>query len=84
MKEEAHIQRVWLPNEDMPGLAMSRSFGDFCLKNHGIIALPELSYRRLTADDRFLLLATDGVMNRLCTLQFVLSIYIFTCDLLTF
>lgn len=40
LKEEAHIPRVWLPNEDAPGLAMSRAFGDFALKHYGIIALP--------------------------------------------
>ena len=63
LKEEPHIQRVWLPNEDSPGLAMSRAFGDFLLKNHGIIAVPDISYRRLSSDDQFLVLATDGVRS---------------------
>lgn len=40
---------------------MSRAFGDFLLKNHGIIAIPDVSYRRLTSNDQFILLATDGV-----------------------
>lgn len=61
LKEEPHIQRVWLPHEDAPGLAMSRAFGDFLLKNHGIIALPDITYRRLTSNDQFIILATDGV-----------------------
>lgn len=61
LKHEPHIQRVWLPHEDIPGLAMSRAFGDFLLKDHGIIAIPEISYHRLTSKDQFIVLATDGV-----------------------
>ncbi|KAA0064486.1 putative protein phosphatase 2C 72 [Cucumis melo var. makuwa] len=62
LKDEAHIQRVWLPNEDAPGLAMSRAFGDFALKDYGIINLPDVSFRPLTSHDRFIVLATDGVI----------------------
>ncbi|KDP34123.1 hypothetical protein JCGZ_07694 [Jatropha curcas] len=69
LKEEPHIHRVWLPHEDSPGLAMSRAFGDFLLKNHGIIALPEISYRRLTSNDQFIILATDGVWDVLSNEQ---------------
>lgn len=61
LKEEQHIQRVWLPHEDAPGLAMSRAFGDFVLKNHGVITLPDISYRHLTSADQFIVLASDGV-----------------------
>ncbi|KAG5524319.1 hypothetical protein RHGRI_031104 [Rhododendron griersonianum] len=42
---------------------MSRAFGDFLLKNHGIIAIPDVSYHRLTSNDQFLVLATDGVWD---------------------
>ncbi|XP_027181272.1 probable protein phosphatase 2C 72 [Coffea eugenioides] len=63
LKEEPHVQRVWLPLDDSPGLAMSRAFGDFALKNHGIIAIPEVSYHRLSQKDQFLVLATDGVWD---------------------
>ncbi|KAK2982900.1 hypothetical protein RJ640_006314 [Escallonia rubra] len=71
LKEEPHIQRVWLPQVDSPGLAMSRAFGDFLLKNHGIIAIPDVSYRRLTSNDQFLVLATDGVLDVLSNEQIV-------------
>ncbi|CAL5429258.1 unnamed protein product [Camellia sinensis] len=57
-KEEPGIERVWLPHEDSPGLAMSRAFGDFLLKNHGVTAIPDLSYRHLTPNDEFLVLAS--------------------------
>ncbi|KAI4316551.1 hypothetical protein L6164_024525 [Bauhinia variegata] len=61
--KEPHIQRVWLPNEDSPGLAMSRAFGDFMLKDHGIIAVPDISYHRLTSNNQFIVLASDGVWD---------------------
>ncbi len=51
---------MWLPFDDSPGLAMARAFGDFCLKDYGVIAVPELSYRLLTDKDQFIVLATDG------------------------
>lgn len=40
---------------------MARAFGDFCLKDFGLISVPEVSYRRLTEKDEFVVLATDGV-----------------------
>lgn len=50
-----------MPDQDCPGLAMSRAFGDFCLKNCGLISIPEVSYRKLTNNDEFVVLASDGV-----------------------
>lgn len=52
---------MWLPNSDFPGLAMARAFGDFCLKDVGLISVPDVSYHRLTDKDEFVVLATDGV-----------------------
>ncbi|GAB4837124.1 hypothetical protein Ancab_002035 [Ancistrocladus abbreviatus] len=63
LKQEPHIQRVWLPHEDSPGLAMSRAFGDYDLKEHGIIAIPDVSHHLLTSKDHFVVLATDGVWD---------------------
>ncbi|CAE6121665.1 unnamed protein product [Arabidopsis arenosa] len=65
MKAEPCSQRVWLPNQDIPGLAMSRAFGNFRLKDHGVIAVPEISQHRITSNDWFLVLATDGVWDML-------------------
>ncbi|XP_027941644.1 probable protein phosphatase 2C 72 isoform X2 [Vigna unguiculata] len=63
-KEEPEIQRVWMPNNDnSPGLAMSRSFGDFLLKDYGVIAIPDISYHPLTSSDQFIVLASDGVWD---------------------
>lgn len=63
LQDEPEVARVWLPNNDSPGLAMARAFGDFCLKDFGLISVPEVSYRRLTEKDEFVVLATDGVQD---------------------
>lgn len=61
LPNEPEVTRIWLPNVDSPGLAMARSFGDFCLKDYGLISIPEISYLHLTEKDEFIVLATDGV-----------------------
>ncbi|CAA0836240.1 Probable protein phosphatase 2C 33 [Striga hermonthica] len=61
MDEEPNVYRVWMPNEDCPGLAMARAFGDFCLKDFGLISTPEVTYRKLNERDEFVVLATDGI-----------------------
>ncbi|KAI7753974.1 hypothetical protein M8C21_023120 [Ambrosia artemisiifolia] len=61
LQEEPGVTRVWLPNNDSPGLAMARAFGDFCLKDFGLISTPDIFYRCLTENDQFVVLATDGV-----------------------
>lgn len=61
--DEPGVHRVWLPNEDMPGLAMSRAFGDYCLKDFGLISVPEVTQRLITGTDQFIVLATDGVWD---------------------
>uniref|UniRef100_A0A0E0MBL8 protein-serine/threonine phosphatase n=1 Tax=Oryza punctata TaxID=4537 RepID=A0A0E0MBL8_ORYPU len=60
MDDEPDVPRMWLPDQDAPGLAMARAFGDFCLKSHGLICTPEVYYRKLSEKDDFLVLATDG------------------------
>ncbi|KAF5184810.1 phosphatase 2C [Thalictrum thalictroides] len=71
LQDEPEVARVWLPNNDSPGLAMARAFGDFCLKDFGLISVPEISYRRLTEKDEFIVLATDGVWDVLSNKEVV-------------
>jgi len=55
----------------LKGLAVSRSFGDYALKNKlkekrgssGIIAEPDCTIQRLTEHHQFLVLATDGLWD---------------------
>lgn len=53
--------RVWLGHMDVPGLAMSRSLGDTVAHSAGVSSEPEFFTRTLTSDDRYLVLATDGL-----------------------
>ncbi|XP_060198970.1 probable protein phosphatase 2C 6 isoform X1 [Lycium barbarum] len=63
LQDEPEVARVWLPNCDSPGLAMARAFGDFCLKDFGLISVPDVYYHHITEGDEFVLLATDGVWD---------------------
>lgn len=75
LDDEPGVHRLWLPNDDAPGLAMSRAFGDHCVKNYGLISVPDVSQRSITSRDRFVVLATDGVLdyNNLLTYYFRVS-----------
>ncbi|KAE8702361.1 putative protein phosphatase 2C 65 [Hibiscus syriacus] len=63
MEVEPNVPRIWMPDQDCPGLAMSRAFGDFCLKDNGLISTPQVFYRTLTPKDEFVVMATDGVWD---------------------
>lgn len=71
MDDEPDVPRLWLPDQDAPGLAMARAFGDFCLKSHGLICTPEVYYRKLSEKDEFLVLATDGIWDVLSNKEVV-------------
>ena len=43
--------RVWLPDEDIPGLAMSRSIGDLVAASVGVSYEPEILEYAITPDD---------------------------------
>ncbi|CAN0897180.1 Probable protein phosphatase 2C 73 [Linum grandiflorum] len=63
LEDEPGVERVWLPHEESPGLAMSRAFGDYCIKDFGLISEPEVILRHISSRDRFVILATDGVWD---------------------
>ncbi|CAL9134615.1 unnamed protein product [Musa textilis] len=71
LRTEPDVLRIWLPNDDSPGLAMSRAFGDFCLKDFGLISVPEISCWRVTDRDEFVILASDGVWDVLSNKEVV-------------
>lgn len=54
--------RVWA-NEEGPGIAMSRSLGDFQGKKIGILPVPEIQHLELTIQDRFMVIASDGIWD---------------------
>lgn len=53
--------RVWLKNQDLPGLAMSRSFGDDVASSVGVISEPEIIIKKRTKNDQFMVSASDGI-----------------------
>ena len=54
-------ERVWLLDDDVPGLAMSRSFGDEIAHNVGVICIPEVGTFDLKEEDKFFVVASDGL-----------------------
>lgn len=44
-------------------LMLSRCFGDWSIKEYGVIVLPHVARIELTSDDLYLILATDGVWD---------------------
>ena len=53
--------RVWLRNQEYPGLAMSRSLGDLVAHSVGVSADPEIIKYELKAEHKFIVIASDGV-----------------------
>lgn len=63
-EDEPGVSRIRAPIDeapDGPGLALSRAFGDFFVKDFGLISEPDVIQTTVTARDRFVILATDGV-----------------------
>ena len=54
-------KRIWLKNSDIPGLAMTRSFGDLIAHSVGVIAEPEIGVYDYTGNEKFVIVASDGV-----------------------
>ena len=53
--------RVWMRGKDYPGLAMSRSIGDFCGKDVGIICDPMFMDCTLSIYSKYIVVCSDGV-----------------------
>ena len=59
--EEVGPQRVWVKDDEVPGLAMTRSFGDRVASIAGTICVPEIKEYNFNEGDKFLIVASDGV-----------------------
>ena len=60
--------RIWIKQKNIPGLAMTRSFGDYIASTVGVISEPEVTYCEITnsilylnIDDKFMIVASDGL-----------------------
>ncbi|CAI0540106.1 unnamed protein product [Linum tenue] len=63
LQDEPGVYRVWRQSGKTPGLAISRAFGDYCLKEFGLISVPEVTQLSITSRDQFMILASDGVWD---------------------
>ena len=54
-------QRVWIKDEEVPGLAMTRSFGDRVAATVGVMSEPEIKEFNFDEDDKFMIIASDGI-----------------------
>ena len=55
--------RVWLKQQDYPGLAMSRSFGDRVAHSVGVSEEPEIKEYNFCKEDKFFVVASDGLFE---------------------
>lgn len=62
--------RIWLKDRRLPGLSISRVFGDAIVK-HCVSAEPEMTSHTLVEEDRFLVIATDGIWGQMSNQQVV-------------
>lgn len=54
---------MWLRDQDIPGLAMSRSLGDLVAASVGVSCEPEVLEFTMTPEDKFIVLGSDGVFE---------------------
>ena len=54
-------ERIWIKEEEVPGLAMTRSFGDRVAATVGVISEPEIKEFDLDINDKFIIIASDGI-----------------------
>ena len=54
-------ERIWIKEEEVPGLAMTRSFGDRVAATVGVISEPEIKEMELNINDKFMIIASDGI-----------------------
>ena len=53
--------RVWLKNENFPGLAMTRSIGDMVASKIGVTSEPEIIECNVTNESKFIVVGSDGI-----------------------
>ena len=54
-------QRVWVKDEELPGLAMTRSFGDRVAATVGVMSEPEIKEFDFNENDKYMIIASDGI-----------------------
>ena len=60
---EGDSPRIWVKGKDYPGCAFTRSLGDSMSESVGVNAVPEILSTRLTQNDEYLVVASDGIFE---------------------
>lgn len=64
--------RVWLSHSNIPGLAMSRSIGDFIVHTVGVVSTPDIYEIELDqVVDNLIIIATDGLWDQVSNAEAV-------------
>ena len=63
--------RIWLKYKQIPGLAMTRSFGDQIASTVGVISDPEIIQFNYDFNDKFIIVASDGLWEYLSVEEIV-------------
>jgi serine/threonine protein phosphatase PrpC len=63
--------RVWRRRQIDGGLAVSRAIGDTALESAGVVPQPDVIKQSVTALDKFVVMASDGVWDQLTNDQVV-------------
>lgn len=59
----SNIPRIYSLNEDGPGLAVSRTLGDIVGHSVGVSYEPEVALKEIENQDKFIVIASDGVWD---------------------
>ena len=65
------IARVFSKTETGPGIAISRSLGDLMAHSLGVSSQPEVTLKIMDSEDKFVILASDGVWDVMNTPEVV-------------
>lgn len=65
------VSRVFKKNDELPGLAVSRSVGDLVAHECGVISEPEIIEKELEADDYFVVIGSDGIWDAMSSTEVV-------------
>jgi integrin-linked kinase-associated serine/threonine phosphatase 2C len=55
--------RVWKADEELPGIAITRSLGDLIAHTIGVAHEPEITYKFKEDTDKFVIMGSDGVWD---------------------
>lgn len=75
--KEVGPYRVWKSDEDVPGIAITRSLGDLIAHEIGVSAEPEVTCKDIDNEDKFIVMGSDGVWDVMSSAEavgFILSV----------